>query len=81
MDSSKVKEFADDNFKFDTSGRKFSKRVTDTAGKGKKKKKNARYEQCLSFPTVISKDLNYRHVKSRSCFGRGSTIRYQAGMM
>ena len=34
LDSSKLKEFADDNFKFDGNGRKFSKRVENTVGKG-----------------------------------------------
>ena len=34
LDSSKLKEFADDNFKFDENGRKLSKRVKNTAGKG-----------------------------------------------
>ena len=32
--SSKLKEFADDNFKFYKNGRKFSKRVENTVGKG-----------------------------------------------
>ena len=32
--SPKLKEFADDNFKFDENGRKFSKRVENTVGKG-----------------------------------------------
>ena len=32
--SSKLTEFADDNFKFDESGRQFSKRVQNTIGKG-----------------------------------------------
>ena len=40
LDSSKLKEFADDNFKFDGNGRKFSKRVENTVGKGE----IARYE-------------------------------------
>ena len=31
---SKLKEFADDNFKFDENSRNFSKRVENTAGKG-----------------------------------------------
>ena len=31
--SFKIKEFADDNFKFDENGRKFSKRVENTVGK------------------------------------------------
>ena len=33
-DSSKQKEFADDNFKFDKNGRKLSKWVENTVGKG-----------------------------------------------
>ena len=33
-DSSKLKEFADNNFKFDENGRKFSKSVENTVGKG-----------------------------------------------
>ena len=33
-DSSNLKEFADDNFKFDVNGRKPSKRVDNTEGKG-----------------------------------------------
>ena len=43
----KLKESADDNFKFDENGRKFSKRVENTVGKG---------EIAISpFPTVFSK--------------------------
>ena len=34
LDSSKLKEFADDNFKFDENGRKLSKRLENTVGKG-----------------------------------------------
>ena len=34
LDSFKLKEFADDNFKFDENGRKFSKQVENTVGKG-----------------------------------------------
>ena len=34
LDSSKLKEFADDNFKFDENGRKLSKRVENIVGKG-----------------------------------------------
>ena len=51
LDSSKLKEFADDNFKFDDSGRKFSKWVENTAGKGE----IARYEQFLLFPQCFQK--------------------------
>ena len=46
LDSSKLKEFADDNFKFDKNGRKLSKQVENTVGKGE----SARYEQFLLFP-------------------------------
>ena len=48
-------EVADDNLKFDENGRKFSKWV-----------------QAISpFPTVFSKDLYCRHVKTRACLGKG----------
>ena len=46
LDSSKLKEYADDNLNFDENGKKFSKRVENTVGKGK----IARYEQFLLFP-------------------------------
>ena len=46
LDSSKLKEFADNNFKFDENGRKLSKQVENTVGKGE----IARYEQFLLFP-------------------------------
>ena len=34
LDSSKLNDFADDSFEFDENGRKFSKRVENTVGKG-----------------------------------------------
>ena len=46
LDSSKLKMFADDNFKFDENGRKLSKQIENTVGKGE----IARYEQFLLFP-------------------------------
>ena len=42
---------ADDNFKFDQNGRKLSKRVENTVGKGE----IARYEQFLLFPQCFQK--------------------------
>ena len=51
LDSSKLKEFADDNFKFDENSRKLSKRVENTVGKGE----IARYEQFLHFPQCFQK--------------------------
>ena len=41
-----MKEFAEDNFKFDENGRTFSKWVENTVGKAE----IARYEQFLLFP-------------------------------
>ena len=51
LDSSKLKELADDNFIFDENGRKLSKRVEITVGKGE----IARYEQFLLFPQCFQK--------------------------
>ena len=51
LDSSKLKEFADDNFKFDENGSKLSKWVENTVGKGE----IARYEQFLLFPQCFHK--------------------------
>ena len=50
-DSSKLKELADDNFKFDKYGRKSSKRVENAVGKGG----IARYKQFLLFPQCFQK--------------------------
>ena len=47
----KLKEFADDNFKFDENGRMFSKQVENTVGKGE----IAHYEQFLLFPWCFQK--------------------------
>ena len=51
LDSSKLKEFADDNFKFEENGRKLSKRAENTVGKGE----IARNEQFLLFPQCFQK--------------------------
>ena len=51
LDSSKLKEFADANLKFDENGRKFSKWVEDTVEKGE----IARYKQFLLFPQCFQK--------------------------
>ena len=66
LDSSKLKEFADDNFKCDENGSKFSQWVENTVGKGE----IACCEQFLLFP-VFSKELYSRHVKTRACLGKG----------
>ena len=59
LDSSKLKVFADDNFKFDENSREFSKRVQNTVGKGE----NARYEQFLHFPQCFQKICNKKMQK------------------
>ena len=51
LDSSKLKEFADDNFIFDENERKLSKQVENAVGKGE----IARYEQFLLFPQCFQK--------------------------
>ena len=55
LDSSKLKDFADDNFKYNENGRKLSrklsKRVENTVEKGE----IARYEQFLLFPQCFQK--------------------------
>ena len=51
LDSSKLTEFADDNFKFNENGKKFSKWVENNVGKGE----IARYEQFLLFPQCFQK--------------------------
>ena len=54
LDSSKLKAFADGNFKFDENGRQFSKFVENTVGKGE----IVRYEQFLLFPHCFQKTCN-----------------------
>ena len=51
LNTSKLVEFADDNFGFYENGRKFSKRVENTVGKGE----IARYEQFISFLQCFQK--------------------------
>ena len=51
LDCSKLKEFADDNSRFDENGRKFFKWVENTGGK----REIARYEQFLFFPQCFQK--------------------------
>ena len=51
LDASELKDSADDNFKFDENGRKLSKLVENTVGKGE----IARYEQFLLFQQCFQK--------------------------
>ena len=63
LDSSKLKEFADDIFKFDENGRKLSK----TRGK----RRNCSLRAISPFPTVFLKGLFPRGVKRCHCVGMG----------
>ena len=67
LDSSKLKEFTDDNFEFGGNGVKFSKRVEKYCGK----RRNCSLHVISPFPTVFSQDLYSRYVKTRACLGKG----------
>ena len=58
LNRSKLKQSADNNFKFDENSRKFPKPVENNVGKGE----IAHYEQFLLFP-VFSKGLFPRGIK------------------
>ena len=62
-----MKEFAGDNFKFDENGRRFSKWVENTVGKGE----IARVEQFLLFPQSFFKGLVLQTRKNQGLFGKG----------
>ena len=70
LDSSKFRRFANDNIKFDENGRKFSKRVENTVGKGE----IARYMQFLLLSKVFSKDFYCRNVKPELVWERVKQI-------
>ena len=63
LDWSKLKQSADDNFKFDENIRQFSKWVENTVDKGE----NARYEQFLLFPQCFQKACFPGHQKVSLC--------------
>ena len=67
LDCSKLKEFADDNFKFVGNGRKLSKTGRKHCGK----RRNCSLRAISPFPTVFSKGLYCRHIKTRACLGKG----------
>ena len=66
-DSYKLKEFADDSFKFDENGRKFFKWVEKKLWE----RRNCSSRAISPFPKVFPKDLYCRHVKTRACLGKG----------
>ena len=65
-DFSKLKEFADNNFKFDGNGITFSKQEENTVGKGE----IARKEQFLLFPRCLKRRVQQTR-KTRTCLGKG----------
>ena len=67
--SSKLKEFTDDNIKFDENGRKLSKRIENTVGKGE----IASYKQFLLFPKCFQKILRQTR-KSQGLFGKTAIL-------
>ena len=69
LDSSKLIEFADNNFRLDENGRKFSKRVESSVGKGE----IARYEQFLLFLLCFQKTCTKTR-KNQGLFGKGLII-------
>ena len=58
----KTESVSDNYLKFDENGRNFSK---------KGRKQYGVNEKLLLFPTVFSKDLYCRHIKTRACLGKG----------
>ena len=69
IDSSKLKEFADNNLKLDENGRKLSKQIENTAGE----RRNCSLRAISPIPTVFSKDLYCRHVKTRAYLDKVKT--------
>ena len=58
-------DLADNNFKFDENGRKFSK-----GGKHCGKRRNCLLRAITPFLIGFSKDLFCRHIKTRACLGK-----------
>ena len=61
-----TEEFADDNFRFNENGRKFSEWTENTVGKGE----IAHHEQFILFQPCFPKTCTEDHEK-RSLFGKG----------
>ena len=61
-----TEESADNNYEFDENGRKFSRGVENTVGKGK-----MLIRAISPFTVVFSTDLYSRHVKTRACLEKG----------
>ena len=65
LDSSKLKEFADDNFKYDENGRMFIQMGRKHFGKRRK----CLLQAISPLPTEFSKDMNCRPMRTTACLG------------
>ena len=65
LGSSNLKEFANDNFKFDENARKFFQWLENTVGK----RRNCK--QYLLFPQCFQNDLHCRRIKTGASLGEG----------
>ena len=63
---SKLKELADDKFEIEENSGRFFEIVENTVGN----------RPISSFPTMFSKDLHCRHLKTRACLGKGLKWRF-----
>ena len=66
LDSSKLKEFVDDNSKFDKNDGKCFRRAENN-----RKRRNRLLWAISPFSSVVSKDLLCRHEKTRACLEKG----------
>ena len=64
-----MKEIADDNFKFDVNGGKFSERIENTVGKGE----IALFEQFLLFQQCFQR-LVLQTCENQGLFGKGLNL-------
>ena len=67
LDSSKLKELADNNFRCDENGRKFSKRVENTVGK----RRNCSIRAISPFSHSVFKRPVLQTSENQGLFGRG----------
>ena len=67
LDSSKLKEFANNNFKFDENGKNLSERVENIAGKGE-------ITSNFSFSHSVFERLVLQTCKTWGLFGKGLTL-------
>ena len=77
LNSSKLKEFGDDNFKFVENDRKLFKQVEKHSGK----KRKCSLRAFLSFSHSVFKRLVLQTCKNQGLFGKGLTKRSNSGLI